>query len=317
MCDQFGWTDGLVLRMTHTRNRSKAFIILQGLIPTILVIFLSPPTCSQTPGPPEDHPPQPQSAAEPDLINPDRPGIADGSTVVGSKTFQIESGIQMEFRQSGDSREHTFFVPTLLRFGISNHWEARIEGNTFTRVTTFESAQLTDHTSGFAPTSIGFKYHFYNSNGDHQISLGTIVRVFPAWGSKEFRTQHTTGDIRLAADWNFAERLKLSVNPNIGLARYEDDRGKVFTAGLFAITLNYLPTRKLNPFIDVGVQSPEAKEGRSSAILDEGFAYTIGRSLEIDAAIGTKVHGITGPRPFLAFGMSWRSKLFHGEHSHP
>jgi Putative MetA-pathway of phenol degradation len=189
--------------------------------------------------------------------------------------------------------------------------EARIEGNTFTRVTNSDSVNVSDHTSGFAPTSIGFKYQIYERNGVHNASVGTIVRVFPAWGSKEFRPQHTTGDIRLAADWTFAPRFKLSMNPNIGVGRYEDDHDRLFNAALFAVTLNYLPTRKLNPFIDIGVQSPEASEGKSAAILDEGVAYTIGRSLEIDASIGTRVHGMTAPQPFVAFGISWRSKLFH------
>src|SRR5215475_2327859 len=212
----------------------------------VCVLCLSVPAVCQTSGPDDD------------LINPDRPGIADGSSVVGSKTFQIESGAHFEFRRDGDIHEHTFFIPTLLRFGIGSRWEARLEGNTFTRVTTFDSANMIDETSGFAPASIGFKYHIYDSNGDHQLSLGTIVRVFPSWGTKEFRTQHTTGDIRLAADWNFAPRFKLSLNPNIGLARYEDDEGRLFTAALFAMTLNYNPTKKLNPFIDVGIQSPEA-----------------------------------------------------------
>ena len=242
-----------------------------------------------------------------DLINADRPGIADGSTVVGPKTFQLESGIQQEFRRSGNVREHTFFAPTLLRFGINSHFEARIEGNTYTRVSTIVSANPTDHVSGFAPVSLGFKYQFYNSQ---QLTLGTIVRVFPTWGSNEFRTQHATGDIRLAADWNFAPRLKLSLNPNVGIARYEDDEGKLFTAGLFATTLNYLPTKKLNPFVDIGIQAPETSDGQTAAILDSGIAYVIGQNLQLDASVGTRVHGETGPRPFLAFGISWRWKLF-------
>jgi hypothetical protein len=255
---------------------------------------------------------QSQSTDQTDLINADRPGIADGSTVIGPKTFQIESGVQAEFRRSEESREHTIFVPTLLRFGISSRWEARIEGNTFTRVTTFDSENATEHTSGFAPTSIGFKYHLYDSSGDHQVSLGTIVRVFPEWGSKEFRMQHATGDIRLAADWDISSCPKLSVNPNIGVARYEDDQGRLFTAGLFAVTLNYLPTKKLNPFVDLGVQFPEASNGPTSAILDGGVAYIIGHNLQLDASIGTRVHGETAPRPFLSFGISWRARLSHG-----
>jgi len=185
--------------IAHRRNnRCKSFIILQVFVAATLAALFSVPASAQSRRPQQDQPAQSQSAEDVDLINPDRPGIADGSTVISAQTFQIESGIQEEFRRSGDGREHTFLVPMLPRFGIDSHWEARIEGNTLTRVTTFDTANTTNHTSGFAPISMGFKYHIYNSNGDHQISLGTIVRIFPAWGSKEFRMQHLTGDIRLA-----------------------------------------------------------------------------------------------------------------------
>src|SRR5258705_1093863 len=298
--------------IAYSRNSRCESFILQILIAATLAALFSVPALAQS----QQGQPAQQQSAEEDLINTDRPGIADGSTVIGAKRFQIESGIQEEFRRSGDGREHRFFVPTLLRFGIDSHWEARIEGNTFTRVTTFDSVNTTNHTSGFAPLSIGFKYHIYNSSGDHQISLGTIVRVFPPWGSKEFRTQHVSEDIRLAADWNFAPSLKLSVNPNIGVGRFEDDKGRLFTAGLFAMTLNYLPNKKLTPFIDLGVQFPERTYGKAAAILGSGVAYIVGRNLQVDASIGTRVHGDTAPQPFLAFGISWRSKSFQGERRH-
>jgi len=67
---------------------------------------------------PEDQPAQSQSADDnQDLINADRPGIADGSTVVGPKIFQIESGIQQEFRRSGNVRERA--PRPFVEFGIS------------------------------------------------------------------------------------------------------------------------------------------------------------------------------------------------------
>ena len=299
-----GTTSTLFARTSRGPNLNTPQSIL---LATILILLLSAAALAQSSS---SHPDsvQQQNATEPDLINADRPGIADGSTVVGPKTFQIESGIQAEYRHDGDSREHTFFFPTLLRFGIDSHWEVRVEGNTYTRVTSFESTTTTGQTSGFAPLSLGFKYHILETKSEHQFSLGTIVRVFPTWGSEEFRTQHTTGDARLAADWNFAAHLKLSLNPNIGVARYEDDQGRLFTAGLFAVTLNSNPTKKLNPFIDLGVQWPEVKNGQTSAILDGGLAYIIGQNVQVDAAVGTRVHGETGPRPFIGFGISLRAK---------
>ncbi len=306
------------LGVAHERNnRKKSFTFLWGaMTATLTALFLTIPVAAQSPGTQDQKPGQPQSTGEPDLINPDRPGLADGSSVIGPKRFQIESGIQEEFRRNGDTVEHTFFLPTLLRLGINSHWEARIEGNTFTRITNFDSANITGQTSGFAPVSLGFKYHIYDSKAEHQTSLGTIVRVFPTWGSYDFRTQHMTGDLRLAADWNFAPSLKLSLNPNVGVGRYEDDQGKLFTAGLFAVTLNYLPTKKLNPFFDVGVQVPEETDGESFAIIDTGVAYIIGRNVQLDASIGTGAHGNTPPHPFVGFGISFRSKSFDRERRH-
>jgi outer membrane putative beta-barrel porin/alpha-amylase len=286
-------------------------ILLQIIIITSAV-FHSASAEAQSPKPQDQFVQSKCADDDEDLINADRPGIADGSTVVGPKTFQIESGIQQEFRRSGNIREHTFFAPTLVRFGINSQFEARVEGNTFTRVSTFVSANPIDKVSGFAPVSLGFKYQFTDPKSDDKLSLGTIVRVFPTWGSKEFRTQHATGDIRLAADWKFAPCL--SLNPNVGIARYEDDEGKLFTTGLFAVTLNYNPTKHLNPFIDVGIQAPETRGGQTSVILDGGIAYIIGQNLQLDASFGTRVHGETGPRPFLAFGISWRWKPVHAKH---
>src|SRR2546428_380964 len=82
------------------------------------------------------------ATAEPDIINPDRPGIADGSTVVGKRRFQIETAVQKEFRSdsSSGSNEHRIFTPTLLRYGFDQHWEARVEGNGYTWSRTFDPA---------------------------------------------------------------------------------------------------------------------------------------------------------------------------------
>lgn len=294
------------LPLAHKPNTS---MILKVVTATLAVFLLAIPTAAQSSGrPQEQKPAQLENPPDADLINADRPGIADGSNVVGARRLQIETGLQEEFRRNDGSREHTIFIPTLIRVGIDNHWEVRIEGNTFTRVVTSDATDVASRSSGFAPVSLGIKYHICDFKGAHPASLGTIVRVFPAWGSADFRPEHVTGDVRLAADWDFAQRLKLSLNPNVGVGRYEDDQGRIFIAGLLDVTLNYLPTKKLNPFIDIGIQIPERSDGRSSVIFDTGVAYIIGRNLQLDASIGTGAHGDTTPHPFIEFGISFRSK---------
>lgn len=290
-------------RRTH---RKKLLPALLSAATLLLGVAAATTAAAAQSLPAQEKTPAQQESDGQDLINPDRPGIADGSNVIGRGRFQAETGVQQEYRRDGESREHTLFVPTLLRFGISSRWEARVEGNTFTRTRTFTPATETIQASGLAPLSLGFKYHIQDSKGSHRPSLGTIFRVFPASGSGEFHTNHTAADLRLAADWDFAP--KFSLNPNVGIARYEDGQGRPFAAGLFALTLNYQPTKKFNPFIDMGLQAPEEKQGKSSLTFDTGVAYILGRNIQLDASVGEGAHGRTPPRPFLSAGLSIRSK---------
>ena len=62
-------------------------------------------------------------------IQTERPGIADGSMVLGGGRFQIETGVQQETRSGSRSDQRTLLIPTLFRFGIDKHWEARVESS--------------------------------------------------------------------------------------------------------------------------------------------------------------------------------------------
>ena len=108
----------------------------------------------------------------------------------------------------------------------------------------------------------------------------------------------------MAADWNFAE--KWSLNPNVGVGVYEDQTNRTYTAGLFAATLNFNPSKVLNFFVDTGIQSPEEKNGKTSVIVDAGTAFIIGHDIQLDLSVGTGVTGSTPPHPFIAAGFSKR-----------
>lgn len=72
------------------------------------------------------------AAAQPvhDTIHPDRPGLADGSNVVGAGRVQVETGLQRDDRSSNGTR-----FRTLLRVRLTDKVEFRVESNTYTRVT--------------------------------------------------------------------------------------------------------------------------------------------------------------------------------------
>ena len=234
---------------------------------------------------------------EDDYINADRPGIADSSEVVARGRFQIETGLTLERRRTGEDPERAVFAPTLLRLGINERWEARLESD----VHAWMREAGSESVRAYAPWSAGFKYRFLERG---EAGLGAIVGVSPPSGSGALRTRHTTGEVRLVADWEFNEHW--SLNPNLGLAVEEDDAGERFTAKLFAMTLAYKPQRTLELFVDMGTQTPEARGAGSAVIYDAGLAYLVSRDVQIDLSFGARGKGATPPRSFVAAGVSLR-----------
>lgn len=230
--------------------------------------------------------------ADDDLINADRPGIADGSMTIRRGVFQVEAGVE---RDDLPDATRAIFTPALLRYGLSDRVELRAEGNGYMR-------QAAD--SGWAPASIGTKVHFVDEDAPHhRPSLGVIARVFVPSGSGAFRSSTTNVDLRLAADLDLNEQW--SINPNLGVRSQDDGDGR-FTALLAAVTIQHNFSPRLNAFVDGGLQAPEERHGTSSLLLDAGAAWIIGNDTQLDTSIGWGAHGATPPRVFWSAGVSRR-----------
>ena len=115
---------------------------------------------------------QSQTSTDRELINPDRPGIADGSRVIRARAFQVETGWQEEFRQRDGLKTRMVFIPTLFRIGIHDRWEGRIESNTLTWSRQTNAGAATQ-VFGYSPISAGFKYQIYDSRTERRRSVGT------------------------------------------------------------------------------------------------------------------------------------------------
>lgn len=233
-------------------------------------------------------------------INADRPGIADGSKVVGDGRLQIEAGVQKETRRAAGISDQRVMAPLLLRAGIGQNWEFRLETNSYV----FQSSGDGLREEGSAPFALGAKFQITDPTDRTAPSIGVIARVMPPSGSGSFRSRRTSGDLRLAADWDFAQNW--SLNPNVGVGRVEDEEGRTFFARTFAATVSYNPTASLNVFVDAGLQSPEKKGGRSSVIVDAGIAYLLTPDVQLDFSAGKGVRGNTSPRGFVSAGISTR-----------
>jgi hypothetical protein len=223
----------------------------------------------------------PLAAQQEDLINPDRPGIADGSQTIAAGRFQIEAGAERD-----DDGIHVLTTPLLLRYGLTKDFELRVETAGYARV-------LGAGEDGWAPVSAGFKWHFVDEDTKtHRPSLGIIARLFPKSGSGLFKSDTTTGDVRLAADMTLSD--KWALNPNIG-ASFGDGN----TTALAAVTLQYNVTDKANVFVDGGYSD-------SAILLDAGGAWIVGHDTQLDASVGWRAHGVNAPNVFVSAGVSRR-----------
>jgi hypothetical protein len=232
-------------------------------------------------------------------IESERPGFADSSKALPRGRMQLEAGFQREKRRTDEDPRRQTILPTLVRIGVADKWEARIESELYAWMRQPDGTRQ----EAWAPFALGFKRQFREAEGGRP-SLGLIARLSPPSGSNRLRTRHTTGDVHLAAEWELGSHW--SVNPNIGFGWDEDDEGRRFSTRLAAMTLAYKPAQRLELFVDFFVQDPEAHGAGSGVIYDAGFTYPVSRNFQMDFSVGVRGSGSELPRRFLAAGFSMR-----------
>lgn len=208
----------------------------------------------------------------------DRPGLADGSTTVGRGVAQVESGVT-----ASGGEEQQFTLPTVVRFGITNRLELRIQSDVV--------GWAADH-GEIAPVAAGFKLRLR----DGAFPLSLIASVQPPSGGGSLRSTAFESQARLASDLELADGLSLT--PNVGIALVEGDGA----AAIFAATLERQIGRAL-PFVDL---ETTLVGGDTSLIADAGIAWVVRPDTQLDFSAGVNVLGDEYPEWFIAAGYSRR-----------
>lgn len=217
----------------------------------------------------------------------DRPDVVESSAVVGLGRFQVETSFASETNQVGGIKTTTRSTPTLLRYGITNNAELRLETDGFLR-------DGQDH--GFADVSLGLKWHTHD--GDEATGRPGIAWLFHAdldTGSRPFRGQGVRPSVRMVAEWELPHDISLGVMP--GLLRDQNGEGKHFVAGIFAVTVGKSWTDEFRTFVEVaGQQLTSVKNGGSIITCDAGAAYMLSPTMQLDAAVSIGANQTTPDR---------------------
>lgn len=241
-------------------------------------------------------------AAEENSIATDRPDFVESSNVVGKSRFQVETSIGLDRNTADSVREHTWSSPTLLRYGISDTWEVRMESDGVIRQRfTADASGTRQSERGYGDLSLGLKWHAMDASGNAP-SLGLLFHADLDSGSAPFRGQGTRPSARMVAEWEFSNDISLGVMPGIG---YERDGGGTF--GILGVVVGKGWNDRLRSFVELS--SPRiagTADGGTEASATVGMAYLITNNVQVDSAVS---RGLNHRTPDLSFTVGLSFKL--------
>lgn len=246
----------------------------------------------------------PVHAADDDAIVPDRPDFVESSKVVGKGRLQIETSAQWERRRDDDLHSRTLTTPTLLRIGLGERAELRIE--TEGRSIEHDADPATgEHAviAGWADTELGVKWHLADGQGGSP-SLGVLLHAALPSGSGALRGHGVRPSLRLSAEWELPNDYSLAVMP--GVAGETDDDGRRYAYGILAASLGRDFGERAHGFLELAApQIARATHGGSQLFVDTGMSWLVNKDCQVDFAVS---HGLNHRTPDLgiAFGLSLR-----------
>jgi hypothetical protein len=243
-------------------------------------------------------------AAEDDSISTDRPDFVESSQVVGKGRVQLETSVQWDRLRTDDSHERTLYSPTLLRIGVGESTELRIETDGRSVIHASDPGTgVHTVTAGYADTAIGVKWHLKDGQ-DKQPSLGVLLHADLPSGSRELRGHGVRPSLRLAAEWDLPQDMSFGVMP--GLAVDSDDSGARYGYGILAATLGKELNERVRGFVELAApQIARAAHGGTQLSFDTGLTYLVNKNVQADVLL---THGLNRRTPDLsvAVGLSIR-----------
>ena len=243
-----------------------------------------------------------QAQAE-DEISADRPGLLLSSSTVGEGRYQIEVGANYQRDKQGGLRTQAWTTPAVLRYGVSDDLELRLESDAFTRLREDDRGLLTKQ-SGFADTVLAVKWH--DRDGDAklgQASTAWWLSVELPSGSRDLKGDGLRPALYRVMEWELSEADGVAVMPGI---KYDRDSVGHFWSGVLGAAYSRKWSDRLGMAVAwEGQQLASARHGGKVVDLNLAFTYLASKDWLLDAAAS---FGLNDHTPDLAvtLGLSLR-----------
>jgi len=226
-------------------------------------------------------------AAPDGRIDTDGPDFVESSASVGKGRFQFETGpaVARDTRDGADQR--TFSNPLLLKFGVTEAVEARLETDSWTRASGAERGAPSSPTgTGFADVAVGLKWHVQDQGAQSAApSLAWLLHFELPTGTAGERGEGVRPSLRSVMSWDLPGDLYLAAMPGI---KYDSlANGDRFVSAIFGLVLGRWWTPRLRAFAEISApQIARSPDGGVLLYEDVGAAYLITENWQLGGRAG-------------------------------
>lgn len=243
-------------------------------------------------------------AGDDDGIATDRPDFVESSKTVGRGRVQLETSAAWERQRDDGLHSRTLTTPTLLRVGLGETAELRVETDGRSIAHDVDPAGgARTVTAGWADTELGVKWHLAEQQGASP-SLGLLLHAILPSGSHDLRGHGVRPSLRLSAEWELPGDYSFGVMP--GIAGDSDDQDARYGYAILAASLGKDFGERAHGFVELAApQIARATHGGTQLFVDTGMSYQLNKDCQVDFAV---THGLNHRTPDLglAFGLSLR-----------
>jgi hypothetical protein len=243
-------------------------------------------------------------AAKP--IDTDGPDFVESSEVVGKGRFQFEADVVSERDRRNSARVTTTSTPTLLRFGVTDAVELRVETEGWMRVTNDSTASGAGSTvNGTGDTALGVKWHAQDRDKSTNAPAVSWILHFEApAGSSAFKERGIAPSLRSVITWELPHDLALGFMPGVKYGAAPD--GHRFVSGIVGLVLNKQWTETFRTFVENSApQIAHAADGGVVMSWDVGAAYLVTNDWQIGFRAGAAANKNT-PDSIVLFELAGR-----------
>ena len=221
-----------------------------------------------------------------DAIDPDRPDVSSSTKTVGRGRVQLESGLLVQrTRVAGEPTERRLSAETMLRVGLTDDLEIRVEGEPIVRLRgPADAVDVGDFT-------LSLKWRVVDSADGSawpSVALNPFLKLPTA--PEPIGSGRTDAGLLLITGFDLPARFALDVNAGLAVVGQTRPGGSRLQA-LTSASLSREIAGSVTAFGEIFYASREERGGRDQVGVDAGVIWTILSNVALDAAVGTSLYG--------------------------